>query len=98
MTTRLDDLCRKALLRWGCDAQERMLMEECAELIVALNKFWRADGISCLSDLAEEMADVELMIHQIKLARGLDTYVERWKETKLERLEKLLKEAPNDNR
>ena len=48
---------------------------------------------SCLEDVAEEMGDVELMIHQIKRAHGLEAKVEEWREKKLKRLERQLNEA-----
>lgn len=59
----------KALRIYGFDAQAGMLMEESAELIVAMNKYLRnPSDINSLKDLAEEVADVEIMISQLKQA------------------------------
>lgn len=60
---------------YGYESQSRQLIEEMAELIVALNKWWRLTrgGISvdenilstCASDVIEEIADVKIMLDQI---------------------------------
>lgn len=84
---RLDELCRRAFLTWGPDSQHRKLMEECAELIQATAKLWYEND---LGHLAEEMCDVELMIHQIKQGHELEAAVEMWKVKKLARLERAL--------
>lgn len=60
---------------FGEDAQSLQLAEECAELIQAIIKFRRAKGLgqttvvdykAALANLIEEIADVELMIEQVK--------------------------------
>lgn len=60
---------------YGEDAQSLQLAEECAELIQAIIKFRRAKGLgqttvvdykAALANLIEEIADVELMIEQVK--------------------------------
>lgn len=58
---------------YGYENQSHQLIEECAELIQAVNKFRRAhrkgekEGIEIAKDnLVEEIADVELMLDQIK--------------------------------
>ena len=64
---------------YGYEAQSNQLVEECAELIQAVNKYRRAGGkgealipslddhlVKALYDLMEEIADVELMLEQIK--------------------------------
>lgn len=62
---------------YGYDAQSNMLMEECAELIQAMNKHKRAiasgKGVcEAIEQLTEEIADVELMIAQIKHMTGIE--------------------------
>lgn len=62
---------------YGYDAQSNMLMEECAELIQAMNKHKRAlasgKGIEkAVEKLTEEIADVELMLEQIKHLVGIE--------------------------
>lgn len=61
---------------YGYEAQSNQLIEECAELIQAVNKYRRAgahlgqpmDSTAqiALENLVEEMADVELMLEQVK--------------------------------
>lgn len=57
---------------FGYEAQSNQLVEECAELIQAVIKYRRAaakgedEKLIALSNLVEEIADVEIMIEQIK--------------------------------
>lgn len=59
---------------YGYEPQSRQLIEEMAELTVALNKAWRktfdtVDKIPNMDDeerIEEEIADVEIMLSQIK--------------------------------
>lgn len=90
---RLARLCAEALHVWGPEAQERLLVEELAELIVAVMKHGRSVNGSTNDNVAEEVADVELMLFQLKMTRALGPDVERWKKIKLDRLEELLRKA-----
>lgn len=61
---------------YGYEAQSNQLVEECAELIQAVNKYRRAGAHLgqpteatenvALNNLVEEIADVELMLEQVK--------------------------------
>ena len=62
---------------YGYEAQSNQLVEECAELIQAVNKYRRAVArlgepvaeekrAVALDNLKEEIADVEIMLEQIK--------------------------------
>lgn len=62
---------------YGYEAQSNQLVEECAELIQAVNKYRRAEtGLGqpvaedkkaiAYDNLVEEIADVELMLEQVK--------------------------------
>ena len=61
---------------FGYEAQSNQLIEECAELIQAVNKYRRAKGNGqpmaeyhsslVLDNLVEEIVDVEIMLEQIK--------------------------------
>lgn len=60
---------------YGYEAQSNQLVEECAELIQAVSKYRRARGKGqvttekeqmALDNLVEEIADVEIMLEQIK--------------------------------
>jgi len=79
------DLYKRAIELWGSVSQYRQLQEECAELIAAINQFDR--GRISLDELAEEVADVEIMIEQARLMLS-DRAVDLCKERKLHRLEK----------
>ena len=53
---------------YGPEAQARIAMEECAELIQAINKCLRyPDNEEKHTDLVEEMADVAIMFNQLML-------------------------------
>lgn len=57
---------------FGYEAQSNQLVEECAELIQAVSKYRRAaakgedEKLIALSNLVEEIADVEIMLEQVK--------------------------------
>lgn len=64
-----DELYAKALMKWGDQEQILMLAEECCELGVAAHHLYRfMNDDSKLSKVAEEIADVEIMIAQMKHA------------------------------
>ena len=90
---------------YGFSEQSRQLSEECAELIVAVNKYHR--GIKkpshtpsdCIDkqylslQIMEEIADVTIMIEQIKYLLSLnsddiDLFIEQKLNRQLERIEK----------
>lgn len=83
----MNNIYQHALNAWGEEAQLKMAIEECAELIVAINKSWRKKGTD--AELAEEIADVEIMCNQLRLIVG-PKLVERIKKIKLKRLENRL--------
>lgn len=56
------------LERYGIENQTRQAMEECGELIQALNKMLRLPSAENLNHLTEEMADVEIMMEQMRIA------------------------------
>jgi NTP pyrophosphatase (non-canonical NTP hydrolase) len=88
-------LYKKAIQKWGLPAQLGMLMEECAELIKATHKVLRNNSRSAWLGLAEELADVEIMIEQIKTqtdSKYISVRVKKFKHEKLLRLKKLLEE------
>jgi len=59
----------QALARWGIDAQIGQAIEECAELIVALQKHInRTSVLEGNESILDEMADVEIMLAQIRIA------------------------------
>jgi NTP pyrophosphatase (non-canonical NTP hydrolase) len=58
-----NEICKRAVVKWGIEAQLDQAVEEAAELIQAINKFKR---YSSPWPLIEEMVDVEIMIGQLK--------------------------------
>ena len=84
-----EKLFQKALNNWGIDAQSLKLVEECSELINAICKH-RLNRIS-FEDVAEEIADVEIMCEQLKYVFG-EQLIERIKQEKLDRLSLILEQ------
>lgn len=79
---------------YGYEPQSRQLIEEMAELTVALNKAWRktfdtVDKLPNMDDeerIEEEIADVEIMLSQIKYLLGAgDGELSQIIESKLDR-------------
>ena len=91
-------LYKKAIDEWGYESQLDMVVEECAELIQAIQKLHRAKGDTekeKINKLAEELADVEIMLEQTKFMYSwhmLKEKVEEQKENKLLRLKEMLEE------
>lgn len=59
-------VCAQALKFYGGAAQKEMLIEECAELIQAIQHEKR--GRINPEEVCEEIADVQIMLNQISLA------------------------------
>ena len=84
---------------YGYEPQSRQLIEEMAELTVAINKLWRKHEYKATSsdveeahfDVLEEIADVEIMITQIKYLHGisameLNNMIEKKLDRQIERI------------
>ena len=88
---------QKTIEKWGKESQVLLCIEECAELIQALNKYLRAEAAGGREEakarVREEMADVDIMLWQMESIFG--TYTEEW-ETKVARLERRLKNEPDE--
>ena len=77
------DICRQALELYGSRSQIDMCIEECAELINALEKYRR--GRNTKADVITEIADVQIMCEQMQELFGdMDVSAERHR--KLNRL------------
>ena len=83
------ELYRRAIDTYGPDAQTRMVMEEMAELQKELCKNSR--GADNLASIAEEIADVEIMLEQMMVLHDCESLVAVYKKYKLDRLEERLK-------
>ena len=72
-----------ALDKWGRDAQKCMMIEECAELIQAIMKDGRNVNGSSIEEIKGELADVEIMLNQMRIIYG------DWEEQKVKKLNRL---------
>jgi len=81
-------ICSCALAKWGPELQIMVLFEEMAELQKELCKVVRGntDSVSNIDSIAEEIADVEILLTQMKLLFEVFIKVEEWKKVKLRRL------------
>ena len=84
------NLYSKAVLKWGVSAQIMMAIEELSELSVELCHWLRINKESNKNKLVDELADVEIMLEQLKQMFNLFDDVRIKKSHKLERLNKLL--------
>lgn len=87
---------KKAIDTYGEENQLNMLIEEMAELIQAINKYRRSDNYLELEHVAEETADVKIMLEQLDVMFEKYNFTgceNRWKSEKLARLEKRLRES-----
>jgi len=90
------ELYQKALEKWGIELQLNMMIEECAELIQAIIHLKRKASPSNLKKVIEEIADVEIMIGQMKEIFDKAS-IEGIVQIKLERLNKMIeKEESNE--
>ena len=79
------DVYKQAIEEFGERYQVDKSLEEMGELIQALIKY-RQHGTN-KGNVSEEMADVEIMLEQLKIIFANANAVERWKKEKIERLE-----------
>lgn len=88
----------KIAQHYGYEAQSRQCMEECAELIQAINKLWRNQGHGqptvrelkeCRDNIVEELADVQIMIFQLAFllnAEEIQSVINRKVDRQMERI------------
>lgn len=89
-----ESILQKAIDTWGERCQLEMAQEEATELALACRKFIRNINDDNFNNLGSEIADVEIMIKQIKfMFPKINLIIEEQKVFKLTRLEKRL----NDN-
>lgn len=87
------DVYRLALRRWGRDAQFAVAQEELAELVVALSHH-RRGRTDAVAEVAEECADVRVVLAQVELALGIEADVEGRRRARVQRLGRLVLEDP----
>lgn len=93
----MNEAIRKIADHYGLNAQLNVATEELAELIQAIARFRRVDENDMLelairkNLVAEEMADVEVMLAQIKYLMKIDERVEAVAKYKIDRQLKRMK-------
>lgn len=85
------EICRRALEAFGAQAQVMMAIEEMSELTKELCKNSR--GRENTAHIAEEIADVEIMLCQMKMLFDCAGQVETFRRYKLERLAERIEEV-----
>ena len=83
------DVLLTAVKIWGTEAQLGMVYEELGELITVLNQSRR--GRVNTAAVAEEIADVRIMLRQLEIMLGLDSQCKRYRSIKLDRLRERMK-------
>ena len=87
-------ILQKAIDTYGTEAQMMQCIEEMAELIQAINKYFRANTDEEMAkayvSVIEEISDVQIMLEQMRILFG-DKAVDEQITAKLGRLEKRLK-------
>lgn len=96
------EVFKRAIERYGINDQTQVACEECSELIKALIKYHRVTKYQdydkrkvqrCLNNIIEEIADVGIMLDQIKLMYGIaEKDVNAIREEKVARLNNALPE------
>ena len=85
------EIFRRALEAFGAQAQVMMAIEEMSELTKELCKNGR--GQENATHIAEEIADVEIMLRQMVMLFDCSFTVDKFRRYKLERLAERIKEA-----
>lgn len=91
------ELYKKAYRLWGVSFQLDLMVEECSELVVAI-QHWKRDRVGG-GKIAKEIVDVEIMCEQLRYIFGSED-IDAWKKVKLIRLKERIKqiEAANKKR
>ena len=84
------DTFRKAIGKYGEANQLIVLFEEMSELQKEICKSFRYNRESLKDHIAEELADVEVMLEQTKMIYGIDEDGEGWRLDKVVRLRERL--------
>lgn len=82
------NIFEQAIKTYGEEAQVKMVLEEVAELQKEICKLWR--GRDNIQAIAEEVADVGIMLDQLKLILDITEDVQQFREKKITRLKERL--------
>ena len=81
----------RAIETYGVDNQLKMVLEEMAELQKEICKNWR--GRNNIEEIADECADVEIMLAQLKIIYGIESSVPVHVNKKINRLKLKLRSS-----
>lgn len=91
MATIAEELSRMVIERYGYQAQEKKLFEEMSELVSALCHY--DEGRDTLDHVAEEFADVLVVLKELMFYHGIIDAVSLWERKKWERLKIRLEQS-----
>ena len=95
----MDEKLKKIAKYHGKKTQLEQLIEESAELIVAVRKYLREAEDLPFANVVEEIADVEVMTNQKKYLFGIENKVEEIKAAKIKRtLKRIEREAEKNEK
>jgi len=83
------ELFKNVIEKWGSEAQILMVLEEMSELSTNLCHHLRGRDVTNIT-IAEEIADVRLMLDQLEYVFNCDIYVSDFRKTKIKRLKERL--------
>ena len=87
-----NSLFQRCADKWGVESQVYQGAEECIELALALHHLLRVSKYKTLEKVIEEMADVELMIDQLKYLLEIpNASLAAVRKKKIHKLRRLLK-------
>lgn len=89
------EIYQAALEKWGIEAQMLMVFEEMAELQKELCKYAR--GANNRDQIAEEVADVRIMLEQVENFYQCEELVKIFRKEKIERLKRRLGVSDDEN-
>lgn len=88
-----EEVCTEAVRHFGAESQTMMAIEEMAELTKELCKHHR--GKQNFYDIAEEIADVQIMLEQMIVLHDCRNAVGDWTFVKLMRLKEMMSNDGN---
>ena len=90
-----ENILLQAIAEYGAEAQTDMMIEEMSELTKALLKHRRKESKETLDNILEEIADVQIMLDQMKLIHDDGKATDEYYDAKLLRLAARLGIAEN---
>lgn len=86
----------KIIAHYGITEQSRRAIEELNELAVAINKIHRDHSKFAMYNLKQEIADVEIMIAQLKIMYGIS--MDEISEIKNKKINRVMERIKNETK